>query len=585
MSTFINQKTFTNALTFFCIIVFIQFFVPQSLSILYFVLKYVIIISSIIILMIYYKLLDNNLNPSELEKLTSADYSLNDSNSIEIQRSSTKELYKNLTSIVIKTVNSINPNSDSAIYITDPSNGRYILQDGDSTLFSDTISTDNDIIKQFIHKSKKFHQKDNPDEWDKFFIGRTWRGSECLFLNPVELNEVIVGFVLTYIDHFNNVKQNEMELIGLVSQYVSYGLKSLDSLEKYMTGEEAKMLILDILSEIDFKSDPQNIFNQFKYLIRNFFQYDRMTISLRKESENSRKFDKGINSIIKLIDGHKDEFSVGTDFPTNGSLHGLPTIANDVLITTNWRKTHNNMFRFKSSESENYNFKSVIGVPIKIDKESRGSIILERHQESAFLKKDLQELQLIGQVLGSSLEWKFAYEKIHKNATHDGLSGLLNHQTFKERFTDEIRRAARFQQKMAVMMFDLDKFKKVNDTLGHQYGDYVIQTVSKIMIDNVRAVDVVARYGGEEFAIILINTTANMSNMVAQRIVNNIADYEFSLDGVETRMTISGGMSEYPSHSEEMKQLIEIADQEMYATKQRGGNGITIHKNKIKNED
>ena len=93
------------------------------------------------------------------------------------------------------------------------------------------------------------------------------------------------------------------------------------------------------------------------------------------------------------------------------------------------------------------------------------------------------------------------------------------------------------------MMFDLDKFKNVNDTLGHQYGDYVIQTVAKIMIDNVRAVDVVARYGGEEFAIILINTTAAMSNMVAQRIGDNIADYEFSMDGVEARLTFSGGMS------------------------------------------
>ena len=91
------------------------------------------------------------------------------------------------------------------------------------------------------------------------------------------------------------------------------------------------------------------------------------------------------------------------------------------------------------------------------------------------------------------------------------------------------------QQKMAVMMFDLDKFKQVNDTLGHQYGDYVIHTVAKIMQDNVRAVDVVSRYGGEEFAVILINTTAEISSIVAQRIVDNIADYQFSLDGVKKK--------------------------------------------------
>ena len=123
----------------------------------------------------------------------------------------------------------------------------------------------------------------------------------------------------------------------------------------------------------------------------------------------------------------------------------------------------------------------------------------------------------------------------------------------------------------------MDKFKKVNDTLGHQYGDYVIQTVAKIMLDNVRAVDVVARYGGEEFAIILINTTAAMSNVVAKRIVSNIADYQFSMDDIETRITISGGMSEYPTHTKKMKELIEYADQAMYETKQNGGNDITIH--------
>ena len=217
------------------------------------------------------------------------------------------------------------------------------------------------------------------------------------------------------------------------------------------------------------------------------------------------------------------------------------------------------------------------GVPIVVNKQNQGSILLERRTNSRYSDLDEHNLLLIGNVLGSALYWKNEYEKIYMDATHDGLSGLLNHQTFKDRFRDEVKRAERFQQKMAIMIFDLDKFKKVNDTLGHQYGDYVIQTVAKIMLDNVRAVDVVARYGGEEFAIILINTTAAMSNVVAKRIVSNIADYNFSMDDIETRITISGGMSEYPTHTKKMKELIEYADQAMYETKQNGGNNITIH--------
>ena len=369
-----------------------------------------------------------------------------------------------------------------------------------------------------------------------------------------------------------------------MGEFVSFGLENLESLDKHILGEDSKSLILEILFNLDFKSDAQNIFNQFKYLLRTFFQYDRITVSVRKETENRRKHDKGVISIIKLTDGEKDEFVEGTEFPTNGSLHGLPVVNGISIITSDWRNSHPNISRFKSSETES-NYKSVIAAPIIIEGECRGSIVLERFEERSFTSSELKDLELIGQVLGSALHWRYEYEKIHNNATHDGLSGLLNHQTFKERFNDEIQRAARFQQKMAVMMFDLDKFKNVNDTLGHQYGDYVIQTVAKIMIDNVRAVDVVARYGGEEFAIILINTTAAMSNMVAQRIVDNIADYEFSMDGVEARLTISGGMSEYPTHTENIRELIEFADQAMYATKKKNGNGITIHQNKLNEDD
>ena len=123
------------------------------------------------------------------------------------------------------------------------------------------------------------------------------------------INENIAGFILTKLDHFSNVTAKEFNLLSQLSDYISFSLTNLESLEQHIVGEDSKALILEILSNLDFKSDSQNIFNQFKYLIRTFFQYDRVTISTRKESENRRKYDKGINSIITLIDGHKDEFS------------------------------------------------------------------------------------------------------------------------------------------------------------------------------------------------------------------------------------------------------------------------------------
>jgi len=572
----VNLKSFTNALTIFCILVFVQFIIPDSFPKLGALLKYATIISTIIILMMYNKIL------GEIPIYDSNDVldqnGQNNDSEIKLERATPKKLYESLTNLVIETTKSINENSSSAIYIIDPKKNSYTMQNGSASEFVDSIPLANELVNQYISKKKKFHQKDYQKEWSELFFGQSWRGSECAVLSPININGSIAGFIITRLDHFNNATNKEINLFEQLAEYVSFSLTNLDSLEKHIIGEDSKTLILEILSNLDFKSDAQNIFNQFKYLIRTFFQYDRVTISIRKESENRRKYDKGITSTIKLVDGEKDEFVEGFDFPTNGSLHGLPVITGVHFQTNDWRESHQNMFRFNSSESDVYKYQSVMGAPVIIEGESRGSIVLEKNDNRSFTNQELIDLTLIGKVLGSALHWKFEYEKIHNNATHDGLSGLLNHQTFKERFNDEIQRAARFQQKMAVMMFDLDKFKKVNDTLGHQYGDYVIQTVAKIMLDNVRAVDVVARYGGEEFAIILINTTAVMSNIVAQRIVDSIAEYPFSLNGADTRLSISGGMSEYPTHADNMRQLIEIADQEMYATKENGGNGITIHK-------
>ena len=581
MSSMHSLQSFTKALTAFCFIVFIYFFIPESFSKTSVLLQYIIIVATVLILMLYHNKVLGELSLTESSSQNqeaSADILTIESNS------STKDLYKSLTSLVIATTKSINPNCKSAIYIIDPSKHIFTLQAGKASEFADSISAENDEIKKCINGKKKLHQKEYPDIWADLFFGQNWRGSECAIFSPINLRGNLAGFILTSIDHFTDATDKEMEVLDKMGDFISFGLENLDSLDKHMLGEESKSFILEILFNLDFKSDSQNIFNQIKYLIRTFFQYDRVTISIRKETENRRKHDKGIISIIRLTDGEKDEFIEGAEFPTNGSLHGLPVINGTSLLTANWKTSYPNIVRFKSTESENQNYRSVMASPVIIEGESRGSIVLERLSERPFTNSELKDLELIGQVLGSALHWRYEYKKIHTNATHDGLSGLLNHQTFKERFNDEIQRAARFQQKMAVMMFDLDKFKKVNDTLGHQYGDYVIQTVAKIMIDNVRAVDVVARYGGEEFAIILINTTAAMSNMVAQRIVDNIAEYEFSMDSIDTKLTISGGMSEYPTHTEDIKELIEFADQAMYATKQRGGNGITIHDSTNKND-
>ena len=141
-----------------------------------------------------------------------------------------------------------------------------------------------------------------------------------------------------------------------------------------------------------------------------------------------------------------------------------------------------------------------------------------------FNQNDEKLLSLIVRAMEASMHWHTEYQNMYEKAIKDGLTGLLNHKTFVDRASEEIERARRFQQHLVFLMYDLDKFKRINDTLGHPYGDYVIRTTAKIIKDNVRSIDLVARYGGEEFAVVLVNTTTEAAMTVAQRIVDNIAD-------------------------------------------------------------
>ncbi|MFL3008937.1 MAG: GGDEF domain-containing protein [Candidatus Neomarinimicrobiota bacterium] len=576
---------FTRALSLSFILVILILFLPDDFLVIKNLLKYAIIISIIISLMFYKQVIENRTSSKSLAKAnTSKTFTIyNQYNNIK-ENASTKILFQKLKEMSVEMANSINSNGKSAIYTIEPKSNVYNLQYGSKTEFKDLISYKEGKILDYILGSKKINQRDNPKIWESLFFGNSWKGGECAIFSPIKIHDSDLGFLLTRLNHFKNLSDKQILALKNLGEFISYNIENLDILGYYISQESSKSLILDILSNLNYKSDEQNIFNQYKYLFRKTFQYDRLTISIRKETENRRKIDKAINSIIKLTDGLKDNFVEGVEYPTNGTLHGLPIISGESVISEDWQSSYPNIARFNSSEENIQNFKSIVGSPILVENESKGSIILEKNNGNPFKGEDLKNLDIIGKTLGSSLEWLNQYNKIYENATHDGLSGLLNHQTFKERFNDEIQRAERFQHKMSVMIFDLDKFKNINDTLGHQYGDYIIQTCSQIMKDNVRAVDVVARYGGEEFAIILINTDVIMSTIVAQRIVDTIANYPFKMDGVDANITISGGMSEYPSDSKDMKELIEFADKAMYSSKGVGGNKFSIH-SKIVSKD
>ncbi|MEC9456379.1 MAG: sensor domain-containing diguanylate cyclase [Candidatus Neomarinimicrobiota bacterium] len=575
MFSHINLANFTKALIAFCLAVFIFALLSNTSNPSVEILRYVVLAGVILLLLFYNYTLDEN----SFENSLSASASETDHPEVQssTQLSPAKGLYDELQILVRSTVKAMDQSFETAVYMIDPEIQVFTLQYSDVEGFANTIPSKNEIVSRLLHTEGKAicHQKDVPDAWNELFDARSWRGSECVVISVISLHDNIVGFVMTRINHFSDITEKDKAVLGELGRFVSYGLKNLDFLEIQTNKVDGKQRILDLLSALSFKSEESEALEMFKSLLIFSFQFDCLTIST--------KLDKGQNCVVKLTEGINKDLQIGSEYNVNGSLHGLPITNGEIIHTVNWKKDYPNLGRYTTGADDDPGFGAALGVPIVIDNENLGSIVLERLNPNAFTDRDRENLILIGKVMGTAMYWIQEFDKIYQDASHDGLSKLLNHQTFKERFQDEILRAERFQQYMTVMMFDLDKFKRINDTYGHPYGDYVIQTVSGILKENVRAIDLVARYGGEEFVVILINTAAENAMPVGKRIVKNIADYPYSMDGQDVKMTISAGMSEYPTHHKTMKELIDLADQAMYHVKKQGGNNIILFESIIHN--
>lgn len=166
-------------------------------------------------------------------------------------------------------------------------------------------------------------------------------------------------------------------------------------------------------------------------------------------------------------------------------------------------------------------------------------------------------------------------QRLRTMAYRDVLTGLYNHRYFHEQLTHEIDRSLRYGQPLAVLLFDMDNFKAINDTYGHLAGDKFLSLVGQLLSDQIRSSDVGARYGGDEFAVILPSTTAEEAQLIAEKLERAVARAAAMTPSEEhVRLGISIGHAGCPQDARVAGDLLEVADRRLYEVKSSRKTGI-----------
>ena len=232
---------------------------------------------------------------------------------------------------------------------------------------------------------------------------------------------------------------------------------------------------------------------------------------------------------------------------------------------------------FLSNQPEMYDdqddaLQSVIAVPLPAQTGVLGVIILAGHEPGKFSENDLTILTNIAATTASTIRNAQLHKEIEDLAVTDPLTSIFNRRGLEQWGQYEIDRAKRFDSPLSAIFFDLDNFKEVNDTYGHEIGDQVLQQVIFCSQEVIRKIDIFARIGGEEFIIILPETALPVAVKVAERIRKSIAKCIFNANSHQLQMTISLGVSELSEEINDLVPLINAADHLMYQAKQSGRN-------------
>ena len=376
---------------------------------------------------------------------------------------------------------------------------------------------------------------------------------------PLMVRDEVVGVLDCQSDRLNHFDRVTIDLLTLFSTQASIALQNarLYSLER----QRARQLeaINTIAQQSTAVMELEELLTRACAVIQQAFQVQHVSIFLREESDLVLRAHHG--TLTPCI-------PPGERFPAGRDPWPHLLAASGSLIEKNLSSGPEHLRLFAEASSR-------MSIPLISFGQTLGVLTLHSSQPDAFRESELQSLESVADICANSIQNAHYVERVKQLAYLDGLTGIFNRRFFELRIVDEVERARRYGAGMAVVMADIDQFKKLNDEFGHLLGDEVLRQVSSLFHQNLRKIDVVCRYGGEEFALLLAQTGAQQAVTVAEKLRKLVEEWQFP--GVPRTVTISAGVAVFPDHGVGRDELIRAADNALYCAKQTGRNRVCLN--------
>ncbi|HLZ40479.1 MAG TPA: diguanylate cyclase [Candidatus Sulfotelmatobacter sp.] len=375
---------------------------------------------------------------------------------------------------------------------------------------------------------------------------------------PLMVGEEVAAVLDCQSDRLDHFDAETIELLTLFSTQASIALNNarLYSLER----QRARQLqaINQIAQQSTAVMELEDLLVRACSVIQHAFQIPHVSLFLREESELVLRAHQGTLSPC---------FPPNQRFPVNQQ----PWLQ---VIETNGTVMENDLSAASGSLLLFAECRARMSVPLISFGQTLGVLTLHSSQPGAFRQSELESLESVADICANSIQNAHFVERVKQLAYLDGLTGIFNRRFFELRIMEEIERARRYGSGMAVIMIDIDQFKRLNDELGHLLGDEVLRQVSSIFHRQLRKIDVVCRYGGEEFAILLTQTNLQQAMTIAEKLRRTVEGWQFP--GVPRTVTISAGVAAFPTHGTTRDEMIRAADTGLYLAKQAGRNHVCL---------